>query len=44
MAKKYDEWCINRDEELEEELFARENNMDSINWCWNCKYHECDIH
>ena len=24
--------------------FACKNDMDSIYWCWNCKYHECDIH
>ena len=24
--------------------FARENNMDSIYWCWNCQHSECDQH
>ena len=41
---KYDLWCELHNEELSEEEFARENDMDSIYWCWNCKYSECEIH
>jgi hypothetical protein len=33
-----------REEELSEEIYAAENGMDSVYWCWNCKYHECDQH
>ena len=43
MFRDYDEWCEINNERLAEEEYA-ENNMDSIYWCWNCKYHECDIH
>lgn len=44
LFKKYDDWCENYNEELLEEQFAEENNMESIYWCWNCKYNECYIH
>jgi hypothetical protein len=44
LFRKYDDWCENNNEELEEEQFAAENNMESIHWCWNCKYNECEIH
>ena len=42
--KKYDQWCENNNEELMENYYAQENNMDSNYWCWNCKYSECDRH
>ena len=34
----------NLEEETSEINFARENGMESIYWCWNCKYGECEIH
>ena len=42
--KKYDRWCEIHNEELDEINYARENNMESFHWCWNCKYSDCDIH
>lgn len=42
--KKYDRWCETQEEEHNEINYARENNMDSLYWCWNCKYSDCDIH
>ena len=31
--------------EMEDDTtFARENNMNSIYWCWNCQYSDCDRH
>ena len=42
--RKYDEWCELHNEELLEQEFAAQNKLDPIYWCWNCKYHECDIH
>jgi len=31
--------------EIEDDTtFARENNMDSIYWCWNCQHSECNQH
>ena len=44
MFREYDDWCEIHHERLAEEEFAAESGMDSIHWCWNCKYHECDIH
>lgn len=31
-------------EELEELEYASENNLESVYWCWNCKYSECERH
>ena len=42
--KDYDEWCELNNERLREEEFAEQNNMESIYWCWNCKYSDCDKH
>jgi len=42
--KKYDKWCEVHNEELMEDYFAEQNNMESIYWCWNCKYSSCEIH
>jgi len=44
MFKDYDEWCEINNETIMENEFAANDGMDSIHWCWNCKYHECDIH
>ena len=34
-----------RQEDLDEIEYARViGDMDSIHWCWNCKYSECDRH
>ena len=44
LFNKYDKWCDIHNDELREIEFAQNNNMDTIYWCWNCKYHECDIH
>ena len=39
---KFEENC---QEELDEIEYARViGNMDSIHWCWNCKYSDCDQH
>ena len=43
-ARRYDTWCDEHDEELAEAQFAMQNNMDSVHWCWNCKYSDCDVH
>ena len=42
--RKYDEWCEIHNEELKEQQYAEEQGMDSIYWCWNCKYSDCEIH
>ena len=49
--KKYDEWCELYRKEIDEwcelyreEEYAMNNGMDSVHWCWNCKYSDCDIH
>ena len=42
--REYDEWCEYREEAIAEENFARESGMDSINFCWSCRYSECQIH
>jgi hypothetical protein len=42
--KRYDEWCELHREELAEEEYAMNNGMDSVHWCWNCKYSDCYIH
>ena len=41
---RYDQWCEEHADELLEEQFARDNNMDSEYWCWGCKYSDCDRH
>lgn len=41
---KYDRWCEHMNEQLIEDSYAQENNMDSIHWCWNCKYSNCEKH
>jgi len=33
-----------REEEISEIEFARNNDLDPIYWCWNCKYSDCEIH
>ena len=43
-GRRYDEWCLNHAEELEEEDYARENEMDTVLWCWSCKYGDCEDH
>jgi hypothetical protein len=42
--RRYDMWSETHDETLKEAYFARENDMDTIYWCWNCKHSDCDIH
>ena len=42
--KKYDEWCEINQEYLNELQFAMDNEMDSVHWCWNCKYSDCSVH
>ena len=52
--RRYDRWCmseegleyftqIKEEEELERE-YACKNTMDTIYWCWNCKYGCCEEH
>ena len=43
-CRRYDTWCEINNEEVDEIEFARENHMDTIHWCWNCKYGDCDQH
>ena len=33
-----------KEEEYSEEEYASREGMDSIYWCWNCRYSECEIH
>ena len=44
LYRNYDTWCEINNERLQEEIYAAKNNMDSIYWCWNCKYSDCEIH
>ena len=41
LHRKYDEWCEQVDAELAEMEYAAKENMESVYWCWNCKYHDC---
>ena len=38
------EWEELAEEEEAEEHYARENGLDSVYYCWNCKYSECERH
>ena len=42
--RKYDQWCEIHNEELLEQEYSEKSNMDSVYWCWNCKYSDCEIH
>jgi len=42
--KKYDDWCEIHDEEIAEMVYARNNNMEPMYWCWGCQYSECFEH
>jgi hypothetical protein len=52
--RRYDRWCETdaakkmfdeiKEEEEDDRNYAMHNNMDSIYWCWNCKYGECEEH
>ena len=42
--RRYDEWCEINNEILEEEEYAERNNMDSVDWCFNCRCSDCDLH
>jgi len=42
--RKYDEWCEINNERLQEEQYAQQTGMDSVDWCWNCKYSDCNLH
>ena len=52
--RRYDRWCETdeakqmfdqiKEEEEDEINYAMHNNMDSMYWCWNCRFNECDIH
>jgi len=42
--RSYNKFCELNNERLEEELFAQETKMDSSEWCWNCKYSDCERH
>jgi hypothetical protein len=33
-----------KEEEYSEQEYSSREGMDSIYWCWNCKYSECDYH
>jgi hypothetical protein len=37
-------FCEEAEEEWSECEYAAENGMDSVLWCWNCKYSECERH
>ena len=39
-----DSWLETRQEEREEIEYAAANGMDSIEWCWECKYGDCRRH
>ncbi len=41
---KYNRWCEINNERIMEEQYAADENLDSIYWCWNCKYSDCVIH
>ena len=42
--REYDTFCELNNERLEEEYFAQSTHMDPSEWCWNCKYSDCDRH
>ena len=43
--RKYGDWCELHAEELEEQRYAADcKELESIYWCWNCKYSECGVH
>ena len=33
-----------KEEELDEIAYAEAMNMETIYWCWACKYGDCDRH
>ena len=33
-----------KQEERDEDDFARENHLEPIYWCWHCKYGCCEQH
>ena len=36
MFKRYDQWCSLHSEET--------IPSDSVEWCWDCKYSDCNAH
>jgi hypothetical protein len=43
-VKEYNEWCEIKEEERDEAIYARDNGMDPIYFCWNCKHNTCKVH
>ena len=41
---RYDRWCEEHAEDLAEQKYAEENNMEPEYWCWNCRFSDCEMH
>jgi len=43
---RYDNWCEIHADELIEQAYSNniENELESIYWCWSCKYSDCERH
>ena len=35
---------IKQHSEDEKEYSMNHTDLDSVHWCWNCKYSDCEIH
>ena len=56
LFRNYDNWCEVQETELKEQWletkeeerqeieYAAASGMDSIEWCWDCKYGDCHRH
>jgi hypothetical protein len=42
LSREYDTWCEIQEDLRNEAAYARNNGMDSSEWCWNCKYGDCE--
>lgn len=56
LFRNYDNWCEIHDDEIKEQWdeiiqeerreteYAASSGMDSVYWCWDCKYGDCERH
>ena len=35
---------LKQESEEEKDYAINNTDLDSIHWCWNCKYSDCEIH
>ncbi len=52
LFRNYDNWCDLQDDYIKQQWieysqeiqYASTTGMDSIEWCWGCKYGDCERH